>query len=66
MYIGFFTYAGYDRLIIESSEEACWKAMKKEYYLWKTGWNGHLTWSEAKDYFGYTVQKATTGDIIEY
>lgn len=69
VYIGFFTYAGYDRLIISDTEENCWKAMKKEYYAWRKHWGSNPyfhTFEEAKDWFGYTVQEATTGTIIEY
>lgn len=66
IYIGFFTYAGYNKLIIEATEEDCWKAMKKEYYKWRKGYEGHYTFKYATEYFGYSVEKATTGTMIDY
>jgi len=66
VWIGFFTYAGYDKLIIEATKEDCWKAMKREYYQWRKGWNGDKTWKEAKEYFGYNVIHASVGEAIEY
>ena len=67
IYIGFFTFAGYDQLIIAPTEEECWERMKKTYFKWRKSYNGSRTWEDAKDYFGYRVIDAdANGDVIEY
>jgi len=67
IYIGFFTYARYDHLIIDSTEAKVWTAMRKKYYEWKRqNEQERRTFAEAKDYFGWNVDQATYGSIIEY
>ena len=69
VFIGFFTFAGYDRLIIEDTEDKCWNSMKKEYYKWRKeyGQNPYFyTFKEAIEWFGYRVLHVNVGEIIEY
>ena len=66
VFIGFFTFAGYDYLIIEDTEEKAWKSMKREYFKWRKKYDGHRTWKDAVDYFGYRVLHVNVGEVIEY
>ena len=66
IYIGFFEYAGYDLCVVETTEEKCWKAMKAEYYKWRKGYNGSMTFKYAVEYFGYRVEKTEFGKIVRY
>jgi len=69
VYIGFFTFAGYDRLIVANTEARAWRMMKKEYYKWKKtyGYNPYFTtFNEARDWFGYRVVKMKVNSIIEH
>lgn len=67
IFIGFFTYARYDHLIIDSTEAKVWATMKKEYYKWKKQNDQETrTFAQAKDYFEWTVDQTTFGKMIEY
>ena len=66
VYVGFIGYAGYSQLVVAESEEECWKAMKKEYYKWRKTYNGHRTFKEAIEYFGYYVDVFRMGEIRVY
>ena len=55
VYVGFFTFAGYDKIVVEETKEKAWKRMKKEYFKWRKEYGEHRTWKDAIDYFGYRV-----------
>jgi hypothetical protein len=69
IYIGFYTFAGYDHLMIANTEDECWKMMKRKYYEDRSIWGANPrfhTFKSATEYFGWHVEKASTGTTLMY
>ena len=69
VYVGWFTYAGYEKVIVADSEELAWKEMKKEYYQWRKAYGSSPyfhTFKEAIEWFGYRVNKEEMNTMFEW
>ena len=71
-FIGFYRIGGYDYIVVDETEDLCWKAMKREFFEWrkhnkKYFWESWMeSFDKAKEWFGWNVQELEKGKMIEH